>query len=278
VIPVLKEGGHVDSSLGQLVIAGASIGDFSAVILLSLLFSKDSSDPTTRLVLLGVFVVAIAVVIAALTRHSRRMRISNVLVKLQDTTAQIRVRGAVLLLVLLVVLAGHLGLETILGAFVAGALVSLVDRDAITTHPLFRVKLEAIGYGFLVPIFFVSSGIRFDLDALLDEPSTLARVPIFLVALLFVRALPAFVYRPLVGKRSAAAAGLLQATSLPFIVAATQIGLSIHALTAATASAFVAAGLLSALAFPAIALALLRADMPVPEFVTNGHRDDTRTA
>jgi Kef-type K+ transport system membrane component KefB len=258
VIPVLKEGGHIDSRLGQLVIAGASIGDFSAVILLSLLFSKDSSDITTKLVLLGVFVLAIGVGIVALTRHSRTMKISNLLVRLQDTTAQIRVRGALLLLVLLVVLAENLGLETILGAFVAGAVVSLVDRDTEGTHPLFRVKLEAIGYGFLVPIFFISSGMRFDLDALLDDPSTLALVPVFLVALLLVRGLPAILYRPLVGTRSSVAAGLLQATSLPFIVAATQIGLSIRALTAATASAFVAAGLLSALVFPVVSLSLLR--------------------
>ena len=207
VIPVLKEGGHIDSRLGQLVIAGASIGDFSAVILLSLLFSKDSSDTTTKLVLLGVFVLAIGVVVVALTRHSRGMKISNVLVRLQDTTAQIRVRGAVLLLVLLVVLAENLGLETILGAFVAGAVVSLVDRDAGNTHPLFRVKLEAIGYGFLVPVFFITSGMRFDLNALLDDPSTLALVPVFLAALLLVRGLPAIVYRPLVGTRSSVAAG-----------------------------------------------------------------------
>ena len=276
VIPVLKEGGHIESRLGQLVIAGASIGDFSAVILLSLLFSKDSSDTTTKLVLLGVFVLAIGVVIVALTRHSRGMKISNVLVRLQDTTAQIRVRGAVLLLVLLVVLAENLGLETILGAFVAGAVVSLIDRDAGNTHPLFRVKLEAIGYGFLVPIFFISSGMRFDLNALLDDPSTLALVPVFLAALLFVRGVPAIVYRPLVGTRSSVAAGLLQATSLPFIVAATQIGLSIHALTPATASAFVAAGLLSALVFPVVALGLLppSGDEPCNEHVSQ----DTKTA
>ena len=218
----------------------------------------DSTDTTTKLVLLGVFVVAIVVVVIALTRHGRTMKISKLLVRLQDTTAQIRVRGALLLLVLLVVLAENLGLETILGAFVAGAVVSLVDRDTAKTHPLFRIKLEAIGYGFLVPVFFISSGMRFDLDALLDQPSTLARVPIFLAALLLVRGVPAIVYRPLVGTRSSVAAGLLQATSLPFIVAATQIGLVIHAVTPATASAFVAAGLLSALVFPVVALGLLR--------------------
>jgi Kef-type K+ transport system membrane component KefB len=120
------------------------------------------------------------------------------------------------------------------------------------------VKLEAIGYGFLIPIFFVSSGMLFDLNALLDQPSVLLRVPVFLVALLVVRGIPAFVYRPLVGTRTSDAAGLLQATALPFIVAATEIAVAIHAVTSATAAAFIAAGLLSALIFRVVALALLR--------------------
>jgi Kef-type K+ transport system membrane component KefB len=277
VFPVLKESGRLESRLGQLVIAGASIGDFAGVILLSLLFSRDSSDTSTKLFLLGAFVVAVAVVGFALTRRSRSMRISRVLMTLQDTTAQIRVRGAMLLLGVFIVLASHLGLEAILGAFVAGALVSVVDRDATRTHPQLRLKLEAIGYGFVIPVFFVTSGIRFDLDALLDHPMTLARVPIFLAALLVVRGIPAVIaYRRFVGNRSSVAAGLLQATSLPFIVTATQIGVTIGAITKANAAAFVAAGLLSALLFPLLALMILRgtsdsspADMAPPVTTAN---------
>jgi Kef-type K+ transport system membrane component KefB len=273
VIPVLKEGGHSATRFGQLVIAGASIGDFSAVLLLSLLFSRDSTDTGTKVVLLVGFVLAVALIVFALSRHRRSMPISRVLTRLQDTTAQIRVRGSMLLLLILVVLAGQFGLETILGAFIAGAIVSVLDRDGVRTHPQFRLKLEAIGYGFLIPVFFVTSGLRFDLDALIDAPSTLLRVPVFLVALLVVRGVPAFVYRPLVGSKGAVAAGLLQATSLPFIVAAMDIGLSIHAVTQATAAAFIAAGLLSALVFPVVALGVLRtaeasADLMAPASVT----------
>lgn len=262
VIPVLKEGGHSSTRFGQLVIAGASIGDFAAVLLLSLLFSRDSTDTGTKVVLLVGFVLAVALIIFTLSRHRHSMPISRVLTKLQDTTAQIRVRGSVLLLLILVVLAGQFGLETILGAFIAGAIVSVVDRDGVRTHPQFRLKLEAIGYGFLIPVFFVTSGLRFDLNALVDAPSTLLRVPVFLVALLVVRGIPAFVYRPLVGSKGAIAAGLLQATSLPFIVAAMDIGLAIGAVTQATAAAFIAAGLLSALVFPVIALGVLRTAEP----------------
>jgi Kef-type K+ transport system membrane component KefB len=186
------------------------------------------------------------------------MGLGALLVRLQDTTAEIRVRGAVLLVLVFVVLAEHFGLETILGAFIAGAVVGLIDRDRAMTHPQFRVKLEAIGYGFLVPVFFVSSGVGFDLDALLDEPSNLALVPVFLVCLLVVRGIPAVVYQPVTGRRGAIAAGLLQATSLPFIVAATMIGVDLGSIDAGTAAAFVAAGLLSAVALPAVASSLLR--------------------
>jgi Kef-type K+ transport system membrane component KefB len=126
------------------------------------------------------------------------------------------------------------------------------------SHPQFRVKLDAIGYGFVIPVFFVTSGMEFDLKALLDRPSTLALVPIFLLALLVARGVPALLYRSTVGAKGATAAGLLQATSLPFIVAATSIGVTLDLLTPATAAAFVAAGLGSALIFPVVALGALR--------------------
>ena len=266
VIGVLKETGQSATPTGQLIIAGASIGDVAAIVLLSVLFSADGSGTGAQVVLLVEYaglVTAIGVLIAV---AGRSHRLGAALVHLQDTTAEIRVRGAVLLVVVLVVLAEHFGLETILGAFIAGAVVGVIDRDEAMTHPQFRVKLEAIGYGFLVPVFFVSSGVVFDLDALLDDPSTLALVPVFLVCLLVVRGIPAVVYRPITGARGAVAAGLLQATSLPFIVAATMIGVELGSIDPGTAAAFVAAGLLSALLFPALAVALLgrsTADEPV---------------
>jgi Kef-type K+ transport system membrane component KefB len=116
----------------------------------------------------------------------------------------------------------------------------------------------------------VTSGIRFDLSALLDKPSNLAMVPIFLVALLGVRGLPAITYRGFVGERRAAIAGVLQATSLPFIVAATAIGQQLDLMSAAEASALIAAGLLSVLIFPITGLNMLKRAMeeegsPAPE-------------
>jgi len=258
VIPVLKDAGESSSDFGQLVVAGAMFAEFGSIILLSLFFSREATSTATKLVLLGGFVLLAVGFAFVVLRLERSMRIAAVLLRLQDTTAQIRVRGAFMLLVAFVALASLLGLETILGAFIAGVILRLVDRDRMMTHPELRQKLEAIGFGVFIPVFFVTSGIRFDLAALFSSPSTILRVPVFLVALLLVRGVPALLYRPLVGSRRAVVAGLLQATSLSFIVAASQIGMELGLITKATGAALIAAGLLSVLIFPLLALTVLR--------------------
>jgi Kef-type K+ transport system membrane component KefB len=259
VVPVLKDAGEVSSAFGQLVSVAATIADFGAVILLSLFFSREASSPVAKVILLGGFALVVALVVVGVKGLGRVTRLSSVLLRLQDTTAEIRVRAAILLLVAFTALAQKLGLETILAAFLAGATVRLIDHDQFRTHPNFSLKLDAIGYGFLIPVFFVSSGLLFDLRALVASPSSLLRLPIFLVALLIVRGLPALLYRRELGNRRAVAAGLLQATSLPFIVAASAIGLALGLISPATGAALVGAGLLSVLAFPIVALLLLQA-------------------
>jgi Kef-type K+ transport system membrane component KefB len=263
VVPVLKDAGQVDSRLGQSIVAAASVADFAAIVLLSLLFSTSGSSTGGRVVLLGSFaaLVATTAVVVSLVARSRRLEMT--LSRLQDTTAQIRVRAAVVLLVAFVALAEKFGLESILGAFMAGAVVGLVDKDS-PSHPNFRLKLEAIGYGFLIPVFFVTSGLRLDLGGLVDNPSSVARVPVLAVALLAVRGVPALLFGRLFDHRSVVAAALLQATSLPFIVTATQIGVLTGLISGVTAAAMVCAGLLSVILFPVLALALLRAPQPEP--------------
>ncbi|MDQ2750239.1 MAG: cation:proton antiporter [Actinomycetota bacterium] len=257
IVPVLKDAGQSDGEVGQTAIVAATVADFSAILLLSLFFSASDGSPGSRLVLIVAFAVLVIVTALVVSRAGRSMRIGAVLLRLQDTTAEIRVRFAVVLLVAFTALAQRFGLESILGAFVAGVVISVVDRDS-ASHPSFRTKLEAIGFGFLIPVFFISSGIRLDLKGLLDQPSALLRVPIFLVALLLVRGAPALLNLRTQGRRASIAAGLLQATSLPFIVTATQIGVELGQITPVTAAALVFAGLLSVLIFPVVALGLLR--------------------
>src|SRR5215469_8763457 len=257
VSPVLEDAGESASNFGQLVIAGATIADFGPIILLSLLFSHEATSTGTKLFLLGSFVLLALVFALGALGLERSMRFAPVLLKLQDTTAQIRVRGAFILLVACVALAQRLGLEVILGAFLAGVILRLVDQDRMRTHPELRQKLEAIGFGVFIPIFFVVTGIQFDLSALFASASTIVLLPIFLGALLIVHGVPAMLYRPRVGNRRFVVAGLLQSVSLPFIVAASQIGLELGLLSKATGAALITAGLLSVVLFPILALTLL---------------------
>src|SRR4051794_11522482 len=220
LIPVLKDAGESGSTLGQVVIAAGSIADFGAIILLSIFFTGEGGTGATLLLIGSLLALAAAVVVAA-RGAERSTRIRADLLRLQDTTAQTRVRGAMVLLIGFAAIAQQLGLEAILGTFAAGAILTLLDRDEVMTHPQFRRKLEAIGFGVFIPVFFVTTGVKYDLGALLASATTVIMVPIFLAALLAVRGLPAVLYRRLLGGRKAAIAGLLQATSLPFIVAAT---------------------------------------------------------
>jgi Kef-type K+ transport system membrane component KefB len=209
-----------------------------------------------KLVVLGLAVLVIAL---GAGRAGRWGRLHDVVERLQDTSAQIRIRIAVLALLALLVLSQELKFDAILGAFMAGALLSaLTDVDRDVELGGFRHKLEAIGFGFFIPVFFVSTGIGFPMNELFDDSSALLRIPLFLVLLLAVRGIPALLLRKEgFATPQIAAAGLLQATSLSFIVVATEIGVAIHELRPVNAASLVAAGMLSVLIFPVTALALL---------------------
>jgi len=261
VVAVLKDANLLGTPLASVTIAAASLADFAAVVLLSILFSMDGRGAAAQLSLLALFAALIAAVVIAAAISARNARVATVVDALQDGTAAIRVRLAVALMVAFVVLAEHVGLESILGAFLAGAAVATLDRDS-TSHPHFRLKLESLGYGFLVPVFFVTSGMRLDVTGLLASPADLLRVPVFALALLAARGLPALLFRRRLGPSGTAAAGLLLATSLPFIVTATQIGLLTGRMSDTTATALVCAGLVSVLAFPAVAVAVAKSSSP----------------
>jgi Kef-type K+ transport system membrane component KefB len=259
VVSLLTDNGRAGDELGQTVVAAVAVADFGAVLLLSLAFPTSGGSTGERVVLLVAFGALVLVTGLTLWYTARSRRLAAVLTRLQDTTAEIRVRAAMVLLVGFVALAEKFGLESILGAFLAGTMVALVDRDT-ASHPRLRLKLDAIGNGFLIPVFFVSSGLRLDLRELFATPSSGLRVLLFLAALLVVRGTPALQYRRRFGRRSVYAIGLLQATSLPVIVSATQIGVQIGLITEVNAAAMTCAGVLSVLIFPTAAVKLLKAD------------------
>lgn len=263
IVPMLKDAREESTAFGQLIIAGAALGEIGPLILLSLIFSASAARFVIQIGLLAGLLALIGLLGLAIWRAERTTWLSAPLLRLSETSAQLRVRGVVLLLSAVGVVAYHLGFEGILGAFLAGALLSQVSGDALKASPLFRQKLEAVGFGVFIPIFFISSGMKLDLGGLLTNPASAVRVPIYLAALLIARGLPALFYRQHVGLRRAIAAGLLQATSLSFVVAASGIGMSAGLLQANTAAALVGAGLLSALICPLAGFALIGRD-PTP--------------
>lgn len=255
VLPILKDAAQTETPFGRLVVAGASIAELVPIVLLSIFFSGQGSGIGMQLLLFFGFLVVVAGIFFAVNRLERSQMLARALLMLQDTTAQIRVRGAFALLMLFTALATNFGLEIILGSFLAGIVLRLVDRDQDHTHTSFRTKLQGVGFGIFVPFFFVMTGMNLEVRSLFSNPSTLIRVPIYLLALLLVRGLPALLYRPLAeSRRQVLAAALLQATSLSIPVVAGQIGVNLGLLTPGTYVALVAAGLISVVLFPLLAI------------------------
>jgi len=253
--PLLKDAGLLMRPVGRLTLAGAALGEVTAVLLISVGFSV-THGPVAALAVLAVVVASGGIAAWAVSAASRRVRIAMAVRAQSEGGGQARIRLTVLAVTALALLASKLGLEAVLGAFLAGGLARVIDPDPESAHPAYPVKLDAIGFGFLVPVFFVSSGLRLDVGGLVGSPDALARVPVFVVALLAVRGVPALLLLTTFGARRTAAAALLQATSLPFIVTATQIGVVTGRLDAVTAAALVCAGLVSVLLFPVAATSL----------------------
>jgi Kef-type K+ transport system membrane component KefB len=257
LLPLLKDAGEESTAFGQLVMTAAALAEIVPIMLLSLFFSATSATPGAQAVSLAIFIVLIVLSGTALAWVRRLEPAGRLLNRLSDSSAQLRVRASLTLALAFGVLAYRFGFASILGAFAAGLLVRIVDLARHSPHPQFRVKLEGIGFGFLVPIFFISTGVAFPLKALLTNPAALAEVPLFLAALLLVRGLPALLYVRFAGRRRAVAAGLLQATTLTFVIVAAQIGLADGKITPTAAASLLTAGLLSAILFPAVAQRLL---------------------
>jgi Kef-type K+ transport system membrane component KefB len=269
LVPVLKDAGEIDSEFGQLVFISGSIAEFASILLLSLFFSKDSSSPEVSFLLVCGFAVLIVAGSLMVGRAWHSAWLAREMKRLEETSSQLRVRAAVAVMFAFVAMADKLGLEAILGSFVAGALVRVLDKSDVVASAQLRTKLEAIGFGFVVPFFFVTTGMTLDVKTLFSSWTAGKEIVLFLAALLLVRGLPALLYRARFGARRSYVAGLMQATSLTFIVVAAHVGAELHKIDRATEAALVTAGLLSVLLFPAIALLLFgksEASIPTLEF------------
>jgi len=254
IMPVLRDAGDMNSSFGRAVTAVGAVGEFGPLIAISL-FLSGRTTVGAAVVLLGFVVIsAVAVFVAArgTTPGFYRLIGSSL-----HTSSQLAVRIAVMIVAGLVGLSIALSLDMLLGAFASGVICKVLLSGA---HPeekeLIETKLEAVSFGFLVPIFFINVGITFDLHALFSSSRGLILMPVFLLLLLVVRGIPGGFGAP---KGSSfvdrSALMLFTATGLPVIVAVTAIGVDADYIRASTASALVGAGMLSVLLYPAIAMA-----------------------
>ena len=265
LVPVLRDAEEITTEFGQLIVVSASVGEFGSLLLLTILFSAQPESTTVQV--LYVLAMGAAAVIAAFALKGlwRTRWMGRTFADSDEDTSQLRVRAAFVTLLIFTALAHQFGVDALLGAFIGGVVVGISDGDERPSQERYQAKIRAIGYGFLVPVFFVMTGVQFNVRALFAHASSLALVPLLVLAIVVVRGGPALLYRRAVGTRPALAAGLLQATTLTFPVVVADLGLALGLLSPAIAAALIGASLLSVLVFPAVALALrpwTRAAMP----------------
>ncbi len=276
LLPILGDAGVLRSRLGANFLAGGAMGELGPIVAISIALTTDSPGRTA--VVLAVF-VAITLLIGWLATRPAQPRTVRLVARTLHSSGQLGVRICVLLCILLVWTAAEFGLDVLLGAFAAGmvARLFLVEHstpDTPDTHddadahaaaaahdnPFdhrqeVQHRIEALGFGFFIPLFFVISGVRFDLEALFD-PAELVKVPMFLLLFLVVRGLPALLYRRDLPRHDVLALALLQSAALPLLVVITQIGMATGQMRPDNAAGLVGAGLLSVIVFPLVAMSI----------------------
>jgi Kef-type K+ transport system membrane component KefB len=251
LIPILRDAGELRTRFGTYLLAAGALGEFGPILLITLVFTTRSA--AVNAVILLVF-IALAVLTAVLAVRGIT-RGWPLLERTIETSSQPAVRIAVVLVFALATLAASLGLDLLLGGFVAGVIARLA-LSGREVHVL-ESKLTAVGYGFLIPFFFVTSGLQFELSALTEDPTKLLELPLFLVLFLVVRGAPAMLlYRRLLDRSDRLALALFSATELPLVVAITTIAVDHGHMRPSTAASLVGAAILSTLIFPVLALRL----------------------
>jgi Kef-type K+ transport system membrane component KefB len=254
VLPILRERGMLDGDFGRYFLGAGAIGELFPIVAIAVFLGVNSRF-AALIALAAITLVALA--LAAFPRLVHGRRLAQIVAEGADTTGQTTLRWSILLLLGLLVLAGEFGLDVVLGAFLAGA---VLRRWAPGDVHAFEGKLDAIGYGFFIPVFFVAAGMGVDVQSIRESP---ARLGVFLLLLLAVRGLPVLaVYRSALDSRRRIQLMFCTATTLPLIVALTEIGLASGTMRPENAAALVGAGVLSVLLFPLIAVTLEPADEP----------------
>jgi Kef-type K+ transport system membrane component KefB len=257
LIPILSDARELQTRFGSYVVAAGGVAEFGPILLVTLILSTSSA--LHNALLLGAF-IAIAVAVAILSVRTFHHTWSLVVLTL-DSSSQLPVRLVVFLVFLLGAAASELGLDLLLGGFAAGMIVRLLLRDREVE--VFESKLVAVAYGFLVPFFFIVSGMKLEINTLAEDTGAQLKVPLFLAMMLVIRGLPALLlYRRALDAKDRIALGVFSATQLPLVVAISTIAVAEGHMLRSTAAALVAAAVLSTLVFPILALWVRRSSRP----------------
>ncbi|MEU5000161.1 cation:proton antiporter [Streptomyces sp. NPDC021622] len=266
VLPILRDSGDLRGRFGTVMMAFGAVGEFGPIIAMAVLLS--GRDPGVSTVVLAAFaLITAAAIYWALRPHPPWF--AQIIRTTLHTSGQFAVRFVMLLLVAMLALSHAFGLDVLLGAFAAGLLTRLVFQGAAPeSGDEVLGKVEAMGFGFLVPLFFIVTGINFDLASLLDGGRALLLLPVFLLLFLVVRGLPAYALAPRdLNPADRRALALYSSTCLPLVVAITTIGLDEKVLEKGEAAALVGAAMVSVLVFPLLALRVRAKERkaPMPE-------------
>ncbi len=250
--PILRDRGELNTDFGQYMLATAAVGEFAPLMIISLVVI-----PANDTFLHTLFMVTFIIFSLVVANIALQMRSSPLIEKLKHTmqsSGQLPVRICILLQVLLVMLAAAFGLNIVLGAFVAGMVISLAIKG--NEGELLQHKLDAIGYGFLIPIFFIVAGMKFEVSALWSAPLAPIQVALLLALMLLVRSVPLFLYKKELTPEEKLPFAFYSATGLPLIIIISEIGVSSGLMPQDRASILVSAGMISVLLFPILAIRL----------------------
>lgn len=249
LLPILRDSGELETKFWRFVLAVGAVGEFGPIVVVSLVFTHEYSEWLQVGLMLALVAITFLAALAAL--RLRPPKVVGLLSRTMHSSSQLPVRMSILLIAFLFVLSEVIGLDAVIGAFAAGMIVGLATRGK-EGKPL-REKVDAVCFGFLVPFFFVTSGMKFDLGALLQSAKMMLLVPVFLTLFLVVRGTPVLLYRNDIAKGERLPFALYAATALPMVVAITEIGVRTGRMPPDIAAALVGAGMLSVVLFPTIA-------------------------
>jgi len=255
LIPILSDAGELDSDFGTQVLATGAVGEFVPIVMIAVFLAGQHG--TFAAVAVLVLFVVVAGALAAVALRARPPHVVRTIEQTLHASGHLGVRLALLVLFVLLWLAYNLRLDLALAGFAAGLLFGVLTQGE-SADPV-RQRLEGIGFGLFVPFFFVTSGLRLDLDALLSSTTALVLLPVFLACFLVVRGAPALLARSALDRSTIVPLALCSATALPLLVAVTRIAVEEGELSGEIAASLVGAGLVSVLVFPAAAVALRRA-------------------